>query len=170
MTTVNSAAFKAVNKLYKITYRSSEEVLHMLGSILNCLQRGRTILLVPRKRTMEDLMNSKNMVCFVIAGVKILWFSFNSILTVVCCFQKSLAPPLPNEVAVSFYIQSHKLVFAVYQVSMIHGALKFDTSQAECSVPWLNEVLVLLTVGLQTCQQLKDKVSYNKLWLYSTRQ
>jgi len=70
-----------------------------------------------------------------------------------------LAPPLPSDIAVSFYIQSHKLIFAVYQVTMVHGALKFDTSQAECSVPWLNEVLVLLTVGLQTCQQLKDKVN-----------
>lgn len=38
--------------------------------------------------------------------------------------------------------------------------MKFDSSQAECSVPWLNEVLVLFTVALQLCQQLKDKVSY----------
>lgn len=37
--------------------------------------------------------------------------------------------------------------------------MKFDSSQAECSVPWLNEVLVLFTVALQLCQQLKDKVS-----------
>lgn len=36
--------------------------------------------------------------------------------------------------------------------------MKFDSCQAECSVPWLNEVLVLLTVALQLCQQLKDKV------------
>ncbi|CAB3383399.1 protein rogdi [Cloeon dipterum] len=113
-------------------FKSSEEVLHLLGAILSCVQRSRTILLVPRKRSMDDLINSKNM--------------------------KSLLPPLPNEIAVSFYIQSHKLIFAVYQVSMVHGALKFDTSQAECSIPWLNEVLVLLTVGLQTCQQLKDKI------------
>nr|CAH7734642.1 unnamed protein product [Callosobruchus chinensis] len=32
-----------------------------------------------------------------------------------------------------------------------------DPTPAECSVPWLNEVLVLFTVGLQLCQQLKDK-------------
>lgn len=36
--------------------------------------------------------------------------------------------------------------------------MDYDSSQAECSVPWLNEVLVLFTVGLQLCQQLKDKV------------
>lgn len=38
------------------------------------------------------------------------------------------------------------------------GQMKFDSYQAECSVPWLNEVLVLFTVALQLCQQLKDKV------------
>lgn len=31
--------------------------------------------------------------------------------------------------------------------------------QADTSVPWLSEALVLFTVGLQFCQQLKDKVS-----------
>lgn len=42
--------------------------------------------------------------------------------------------------------------------------MKFDSSQAECSVPWLNEVLVLFTVALQLCQQLKDKVSESILF------
>jgi len=39
-------------------------VLHVLGSILGCLQRGRSSLIVPRKRTIDDLMKSRNMVCF----------------------------------------------------------------------------------------------------------
>lgn len=43
-------------------FRSSEEVLHLLGDILGCLQRGRTSLIVPRKRTIDDLMKSRNMV------------------------------------------------------------------------------------------------------------
>jgi len=73
-------------------------------------------------------------------------------------FQKSLAPSLPEDLAISFYIQSHKLIFAVYQLSNVHGTMKFDSHQAECSIPWLNEVLVLFTVALQLCQQLKDKV------------
>lgn len=62
--------------------------------------------------------------------------------------------------AISFYIQSHKLVFAVYHVTSVHGAMKFDCHQTDTSVPWLNEVLVLFTVALQLCQQLKDKVSF----------
>lgn len=72
--------------------------------------------------------------------------------------QKSLAPNLPDDLAISFYLQSHKLIFAVYQLTNIQGTMKFDSCQAECSVPWLNEVLVLFTVALQLCQQLKDKV------------
>lgn len=73
-------------------------------------------------------------------------------------FQKCLTPNLPEDLAISFYIQSHKLIFAVYQLSNSHGAMKYDTYQAECTVPWLNEVLVLFTVALQLAQQLKDKV------------
>lgn len=113
-------------------FRSSEEVLYVLGNILGSLQRGRTSLIVPRKRTIDDLMKSRNM--------------------------KSLQPNLPEDLAISFYIQSHKLVFAVYQLSNVQGTMKFDSHQAECSVPWLNEALVLLTVALQLCQQLKDKI------------
>lgn len=76
-------------------------------------------------------------------------------------FQKSLSPNLPEDLAISFYLQSHKLIFAVYQLTNIQGTMKFDSYQGECSVPWLNEVLVLFTVSLQLCQQLKDKVSHS---------
>lgn len=114
-------------------FKSSEEILHTLGNILGCLQRGRTSLIVPRKRTIDDLMKSRNMKC--------------------------LVPTLPEDLALSFYIQSHKLMFAVYQVSPSQGSMKFDSHQAEASIPWLNEVLVLFTVALQLCQQLKDKIS-----------
>nr|CAD7408990.1 unnamed protein product [Timema poppensis] len=113
-------------------FKSSDEVLHFLGNILSCLQRGRTSLIVPRKKTIDDLMKSRNM--------------------------KTLTPALPEDLAVSFYIQSHKLMFALYQLTNVHGTMKFDHHSIECSVPWLNEVLVLFTVGLQLCQQLKDKI------------
>ncbi|GLG97544.1 Protein rogdi [Gryllus bimaculatus] len=109
-----------------------QEVLHVLGCILGSLQRGRTALVVPRKKAIDDLLRSRNM--------------------------KSLSPPLPEDLAVSFYIQSHKLVFAAYHVSNSHGSVKYEAHQADCSVPWLNEVLVLFTVALQLCQQLKDKI------------
>ncbi|XP_026472168.1 protein rogdi-like [Ctenocephalides felis] len=119
-----------VDKHYE--FRSSEEIMHILGNILGALQRGRTSLIVPKKRAIDELMKSRNM--------------------------KSLSPNLPEDLALSFYIQSHKLIFAVYQLVNEHGTVRFDSAQAECSVPWLNEVLVLFTVALQLCQQLKDKI------------
>lgn len=76
--------------------------------------------------------------------------------------QKSLNPNLPENLAISFYIQSYKLVLAIYQLENAHGSVKYETQQAECSVPWLNDALVLLTIALQLCQRLKDKVSLNK--------
>lgn len=114
-------------------FKSSDEVLHILGNILAALQRGRTSLVIPKKKPIDELMKSRNM--------------------------KSLSPNLPDDLAISFYLQSHKLIFAVYQLTNVQGTMKFDSSQAECSVPWLNEVLVLFTVALQLCQQLKDKIS-----------
>lgn len=66
---------------------------------------------------------------------------------------------MPEDLAISFYLQSHKLIFAVYQLTNIQGTMTYESSTAECSVPWLNDVLVLFTVALQLCQQLKDKVN-----------
>lgn len=114
-------------------FKSSEEVLHILSNILGALQRGRTSLVVPKKKPIDELMKSRNM--------------------------KSLSPNLPEDLALSFYIQSHKLIFATYQLTNNQGTMKFESTQCECSVPWLNEVLVLFTIALTLCQQLKDKVS-----------
>lgn len=117
-------------------FKSSEEVLHILSNILGALQRGRTSLVVPKKKPIDELMKSRNM--------------------------KSLSPNLPEDLALSFYIQSHKLIFATYQLTNNAGTMKFESTTSECSVPWLNEVLVLFTVALTLCQQLKDKVSGNR--------
>jgi len=114
-------------------FQSAAEVLHFLNTIMSALQRGRTALVVPKKRTLEDLINSKNV--------------------------KSLVPPLPREVAVSFYLQSWKLIFAVYHMVVDKGVSRFDRYQTECVVPWVNDVLLLFTVALQTAQQLKDKLT-----------
>jgi len=89
---------------------------------------------VPKRRTIEELQSSRNM--------------------------KALQPAVPSDLAVSFYIQSHKLVCAVYFMQKdTQGQVKFDIYQAETSIPWLSEALVLFTVCLQFCQQLKDKLA-----------
>ncbi|KAH9376564.1 hypothetical protein HPB48_008757 [Haemaphysalis longicornis] len=121
----------------KFEFKSAEEVTQasahsLMTTIMGCLQRGRASLIIPKKRTIEEIQGSRNM--------------------------KSLQPPLPQDIAASFYVQSHKLIFAVYYVHKdSHGQPKFDVFQAEASVPWLSEVLVLFTIALQLCQQLKDK-------------
>jgi len=112
--------------------KSAEEALYALNCVMGLLQKGRNALIIPKKRTIDDLVSSRNM--------------------------KSLMPNLPSDLTVSFYIQAHKLIFAVYLLSQAAGHVKFDTFQAECSVPWLNDVIVLYSDALQLCQQLKDKV------------
>merc|ERR1712098_299966 len=117
-------------------FQSSAEVTYFLTQLINSLQGSRNALVVPKKRSLEDLVNSKNV--------------------------KSLVPALPREVAVSFYLQSFKLIFAVYHMVTDKGVSRFDRYQAECVVPWVNDVLLLLTVSLQTAQQLKDKLDIFK--------
>jgi len=113
-------------------FKSAYEVNHFLKSIMDALLRSRTALIVPKKKTLEELVASKNM--------------------------KSLVPALPREVAVSFYLQSWKLIFAVYHMVTDKGVSRFDRYQCECTVPWVNDVLLLLTVALQTGEHLKDKM------------
>lgn len=115
------------------TRRTSDEVLHVIGNILDALQRGRNSLLVPKKKPIEELIKGRNM--------------------------KSLVPNLPEDLAVSFYLQSHKLIIAVYQLLNNQGTMQFDSRQAEIGVQWLSDVLLLLMNGQKLCQQLKDKVN-----------
>ncbi|XP_030372683.1 protein rogdi [Scaptodrosophila lebanonensis] len=114
-------------------FKTSDEVLHVIGNILDALQRGRNSLLVPKKKPIDELIKGRNM--------------------------KSLVPNLPEDLAVSFYLQSHKLIVAVYQLLNNQGTMRFDSRQAEASVQWLNDVLLLLMNGQKLCQQLKDKIS-----------
>lgn len=43
-------------------FKTSDEVLHILGNILGALQRGRSSLVIPRKKPIDELMKSRNMV------------------------------------------------------------------------------------------------------------
>uniref|UniRef100_W8BIK7 Protein rogdi n=2 Tax=Ceratitis capitata TaxID=7213 RepID=W8BIK7_CERCA len=114
-------------------FKTSDEVMNVVGNILEALQRARTSLVIPKKKPIADLIKSRNM--------------------------KSLAPNLSEDLAVSFYLQSHKLIMAVYQLITVQGSMRFDSCQAEATVQWLNDVMPLLCAGLKLCQQLKDKIS-----------
>lgn len=115
-------------------FKSAEEVLQLINDVMNCLQKSRSSLLIPKKRTIEELQHSQNM--------------------------RSIRPALPLDFSISFYVEAHNLVCSVYQLS--HGSSSGPQIraeyQAELSLPFLSEVLVFLSLGLQTCQQLKDKL------------
>lgn len=114
-------------------FKTSDEVMNVVGNILEALQRARTSLVIPKKKPIADLIKSRNM--------------------------KSLAPNLSEDLAVSFYLQSHKLIMAVYQLITVQGTMRFDSCQAETTVQWLNDVMPMLCAGHKLCQQLKDKIS-----------
>ena len=82
-------------------------------------------------------------------------------MTCIIIFQQGLAPPIPPELVLSFYFSGWKLILAVYHIVVDPktNVSKFNRYQAECVIPWVNEVLLLLTIALQAAQQLKDKVT-----------
>lgn len=112
-------------------FQTAEEVVKLLQPVMAHLARARTTLIVPKKRSFEELKSAAH--------------------------RRHFVPPFPADLSASFYIQAHKMIFALYQV--LPGSQKFDCFQAEVSIPWLTEILVLMTVALQTCQQLLDKMN-----------
>ena len=131
---LKSPPLRYIEKENKVDFKSSSEVVKIIDILMASLLKGRNSLITPRKRTLSDIQNSFN--------------------------NKSLTPLPPKDIAISFYIQSHKLICAVYHSfeKDSHGNPRFDIYQAETSIPWLSEVLVLFTVALQFLQQLKDKL------------
>lgn len=123
------------SSIKKFDFASGEEVIKLIDGVMSALSKGRSALFVPKKRTIEELQTSRNM--------------------------KVIQPSVPNDIAVSFYVQSHKLIAAIYMISKdSHSSTsKFDIFQCETSIPWLSESLVLFTIALQVCQQLKDKLT-----------
>lgn len=47
------------------TVKSADEALHALNTIQSFLSKGRNALIIPKKRTIDDLVSSRNMVNFV---------------------------------------------------------------------------------------------------------
>ncbi|XP_037089614.1 protein rogdi-like [Pollicipes pollicipes] len=111
-----------------------QDSANMLAELMLRLKRGRDCLLSPRKKTIEDHLNSENM--------------------------KSLRPPLPGDIAVSFYVQGHRLMLAVYHLVPQQGSMRFDSFLAECVIAKLETVLEGYTQTFQMCQQIKNKLSW----------
>ncbi|KAB7499508.1 Protein rogdi [Armadillidium nasatum] len=84
------------------TFKTSGEVLSVLTHLTSLLQKGRSSLLIPRKKTIDELMNSRNMLVLAVyhlsnaAGT----VKFDSI-------QAECAVPWLNPVLVSFTTALH---------------------------------------------------------------
>lgn len=122
-------------KNLKIKFNTADEVTAFLTRLMGSIQRSRAALVNPKKRTLEDLRSSKH--------------------------ARGLVPAIPPELALSFYLQSWKLIFAVYHIvtDPKTNTSKFNRYQADAVIPWVNDVVLYLTIALQTAQQLKDKIN-----------
>ncbi|XP_076434843.1 protein rogdi-like [Babylonia areolata] len=116
-------------------FHSAQEVLMLMERLTKNVQSCRECLSIPKRKSLQDLANNKSRDLF--------------------------NPPLPQNVAMSFYIHGAKVILAIYQLH-VNGQQKVDVSQRiqmEAVVRWLNEIVVLCTLALQQCQQLVDKIT-----------
>uniref|UniRef100_A0A6G1SG67 Protein rogdi n=1 Tax=Aceria tosichella TaxID=561515 RepID=A0A6G1SG67_9ACAR len=114
-------------------FESAEEVLQLINDIMNSLLKSRSSLLTPKKSSVEELQHCQNM--------------------------QSISPALPLDYTISFYVQANNLVCSVYQLSQSNNRAQVKNEyQAEVSIPFLSDVLILLGLALQVCQQMLDKI------------
>ncbi|XP_052221262.1 protein rogdi-like [Dreissena polymorpha] len=114
-------------------YTTAKQVILILDEVMKLLNAGKTCLAFPKRKSIEDLVQ--------------------------CTSMQNFHPPVPSDIAVSFYIHASKLVMAVYHLSTSNNTQDITSRfQVECTVQWLNEAMVLYTLALQQCQQLFDKL------------
>ena len=144
---------------------SGHQVVQLMDRVMLSLNRVKTCIVVPEKRTLSELLSQNA--------------------------QRVLNPPVPEEILVSFHVNCDKLLLHVYAFnalaaaphntknttnnnnnSMDHNSTIGDAfehdgrwweigSKAEiaCSVPWFKEIIVWINTAHQLCQQLKDKIT-----------
>lgn len=114
-------------------FQSAEEVLQLVDDVMKSLHKGQSSLLIPKKSLVEELQHSQNM--------------------------QSISPALPLDFSISFYVQSSNLICSVYQISQSNNRAQVKAEfHAEVAMPVLADMMVFLSMGLQMCQQLKDKL------------
>jgi len=110
------------------------KVATFLDQIVSNLHSARTSVTLPKKKSLTELQESRTSKCF--------------------------APPLPQELLLSFYVASYKLICAAYHMQQptLPGRHTFHVFQGECVIPWLNETLLCVNSAMQLCQQFRDKL------------
>ncbi|XP_046569785.1 protein rogdi-like [Haliotis rubra] len=115
-------------------FKSGTEVILLLDDIMKSLLKGRGSLTLPKRKSLQELVNNRNM--------------------------HVLYPPVPSDIALSFYIHASKLILALYHVHITGQKIEVTARyQVETVVQWLNDAIMLFTLALQQCQQLKDKLT-----------
>lgn len=116
--------------IQNINFKVLDEAALHFDHLIESINTARNILIFPKKRNITELQSQKNMKIFRL---------------------------VPNDLVFSFYIQSYKLILAIY-------ILKGNESTKhilECNtITWLNNVMILLTTCLHKLQQMKDKLSF----------
>ncbi|XP_055862267.1 protein rogdi homolog [Biomphalaria glabrata] len=118
-------------------FKSVKEISLILDELMESLLKCRQSLSLPKRKSINELLESQNLLVF--------------------------TPPLPGDVAVSFYIYTSKLVLALYclHTNGQNKSEKIEITQriqVEAMVKWLNDAIIFFTLSLQQCQQLKDKL------------
>lgn len=116
--------------IQNINFKVLDEASLHFDHLIESLNLARNMLIFPKKRSIAELQNQKNMKIFRL---------------------------VPNDLVFSFYIQSYKLILAIYIIKGNESTKHI----LECNtITWLNNVMILLTTCLHKLQQMKDKLSF----------
>ncbi|MFH4980789.1 hypothetical protein AB6A40_007498 [Gnathostoma spinigerum] len=110
-----------------------EPLCMIVESICSLIGKARSTLCIPRKRSLLELCNFQPTRCF--------------------------NPSLPSDLVFSYYISSSRLICAAYHMTgKANGNQGLVVTQAECTLPSLVEILVLLQQALNTVQRLRHQL------------
>ncbi|KAL3857694.1 hypothetical protein ACJMK2_012347 [Sinanodonta woodiana] len=128
------SAISALNKIDTThQFKTAKEVQMIVDNLIHSLDLGKSCLCFPKRKSIEDLTGSIG--------------------------HNSLQPPVPSDVVLSFYIHGSKLILALYHLHSVSNSTEISARyQVESNVQWLNEAVILFTLGMQQCQQLLDKI------------
>ncbi|CAF4521383.1 unnamed protein product [Rotaria sp. Silwood1] len=108
------------------------KAIQYLDLIIDCINNARDNILLPKKKRIDDLRRNKNTTIF--------------------------QPPIPENMAFSFYVQGSKLSFAVYHTSVQGKSSGYFKHFIEANVPTLADLVNQLSYILLQLQQLRDKL------------
>lgn len=109
-------------------------LMTVLASVKDAVKAVSTTLMTPRRKSLLELCN------------------FHP--------TKTFTPPLPNDVLLSYYVSSTKLVCACYHVTKAaNGAQTVTIYQAESQLPYLVEVIHLLDTAFAITHDLLSNYS-----------